>query len=217
MATTIRRAAVKTRQAAKLSSSLTTPVSRPSINSGFVRSTMATEKSRDAPSRPQGKHNKEDDLQPEQLVNIPSSSPRALREIVPEPGLIQYIRDHDMAARPLSRTQAQSILSAPNVHYWGDGKQRFERTGAAPSLDLLFSLPLRTVTCVTEDQFPDEHIPEVAIAGRSNVGKSTLMASLPLCGPGAGLAHLEDKPKVGPRPGNFLPERLFLLFLLLFY
>ena len=136
-----------------------------------------------------------------QLAQVPSSSPSALRKITAEAGLLDYIKENDLAAHPLSRTQAQSIITAPNSVYWGQGKRRFERTGADPALDLLFSLPLTTSVCVSEDQFPSNRIPEVAIAGRSNVGKSTLMSCLPLRGPGSGLARLDDKPEVGPRPG----------------
>ncbi len=56
-------------------------------------------------------------------------------------------------------------------------------------------------TAFTADQFPPPEIPEVAVAGRSNVGKSTLINNLL----GARLAH------VGATPGKTRSVNFFLV------
>jgi len=57
-------------------------------------------------------------------------------------------------------------------------------------------------SCAVPEQFPADHLPEIAVAGRSNVGKSSLINSL---------LHRRDLAKVSRTPGKTRTVNLFLV------
>src|SRR5262245_66481171 len=57
-------------------------------------------------------------------------------------------------------------------------------------------------SCVVPEQFPADRLPEIAVAGRSNVGKSSLINSL---------LHRRGLAKVSRTPGKTRAINLFLV------
>lgn len=113
------------------------------------------------------------------------------RQIVPPQKLMQHIQKHMLGRRRPSELQRAGydtrITPAPldNIPYSKKGERQ-------PIQEEVFRHKLRfTAAAKTESSFPPVDIPEVAFAGRSNVGKSSLINALTRQW---GVARTSDKP-----------------------
>eukprot|EP00250_Pteridium_aquilinum_P015583 c22655_g1_i1 orf=649-2310(-) len=113
------------------------------------------------------------------------------RQIVPAPKLLQHIEKHMLGRRRPSELQRagydMKIIPAPldNIPYSKKGERQ-------PIQEEAFRHKLRFAAAAkSESSFPPLDIPEVAFAGRSNVGKSSLINALTRQW---GVARVSEKP-----------------------
>lgn len=130
-----------------------------------------------------------EEVQPEAPVALTGRV--QFRQIVPSPKLMQHIQKYMLGRRRPSEVQRAGydtkITPAPldNIPYSKKGERQ-------PIQEEVFRFKLRFAAAAKmESSFPSVDIPEVAFAGRSNVGKSSLINALTRQW---GVARTSDKP-----------------------